>query len=70
MKVSPQSLRVKGGVGMKLKFLCGLGFPVMNRKVFSSVWVALDWRLNVVRENCLQGGEGPVHRKRVLGDST
>jgi len=40
------------------------------RKVLSSVRVAMDWRLNVVEENCLQGGEGPVRRRRVLGDST
>jgi len=39
--------------GIKSRLLWGLGFPVTNRKItkkeFSSVWVALDWRLNVVR---------------------
>jgi len=28
-----------------------------------------DYRLNVVRENYLQGGKRPVRRKPVLGDS-
>jgi len=57
-------------VDIKLDFLWGLGFPAMNRriarKVFSSVWIALDKRLNVEGENCLQRGEGPVHRSKCL----
>jgi len=65
--------RVQGGVDGH-KILWGLGFPVMSsriaRKIFSLVWVALDERLTVVRENYLQGGEGPICKRRVLGDST
>jgi len=43
---------------------------VISRRVFSSVWVALDERLNVEGKNYLQGGEGPVQRRQVLDDST
>jgi len=47
-------------------FLWGPGFPVMNKKiarmVSSLIWVVLGKSLAVVGENCLQEGEGPVHR--------
>jgi len=50
-------------VGTKSDFLWGFSFPVMSRKiarrVFSSVWVALDERLAVADGNYLQGGERP-----------
>jgi len=60
-------------MSIKLDFLGGFGFPVMNRKiarrVFSSVWVTLNKKLTVVAKIYLQGGERPVHRRQVLGDS-
>jgi len=46
---------------IKSKFLWRLVFPVMSRKiartVFSSVCVALDWKLNVVGKNYAQERE-------------
>jgi len=42
----------------------------INRKVFSSVWVALDQKLNDVAENRLQGGKGRVRTRQMVGDST
>jgi len=60
--------------GIKSEFLWRLGSPAVSksitRKVFSSVWVALNWRPNIVGENCLKEGKGHVCRRRVLGDST
>jgi len=59
-------------MGIRTVFLWGLGFPVMSRsitrrKLSFLIWVVLDERLAVVRGNCLQGGERPVHRRRMLG---
>jgi len=63
-----------GGGVIKSDFLWGVGFPELSRriarKVFSSVWVALDWRPTVVGEIYLQGSEGRVRRMQVLGDLT
>jgi len=60
-------------MGIRLVSLLGLGFPMMSRKIVrrvtSLVWVALCERLAVLGENCLQVGEGPFHRRRVLGGS-
>jgi len=42
----------------------------ITRRVFSSVWAALDERLSVAGEKNLQGGRGPVRRRQALGDST
>jgi len=43
---------------------------MIARRVSSILWVVLDERLAVVEGNYLQGGERPVHRRRVLGGST
>jgi len=58
--------------GIKSAFLWALGFPVIRRKiarkVVSSMWVALDYGLNVVGENCLLGSEGPLQTIFVEGE--
>jgi len=54
-------------------FLWGPSFPVLSRriarKVSSLIWVVPGERQAVVGENCLQEGEGPVHRKRAFDGS-
>jgi len=58
-------------MGIRSAFLWGIGFPVIRRiarRVSSLIWVVLNEKLPVVRGNCLQGGEEPVYRRRVLGD--
>jgi len=46
-------------------FLWRPSFPVLSRRiarmVSSLIWVVLGERITVVRENCLQEGEGSVH---------
>jgi len=60
-------------MGTRSVFLWEPGFPVLSRRiarrVSSLIWAARGERLAVVGENCLQEGEGPVHRKRVLDGS-
>jgi len=54
-------------MGTRSVFLWGPGFPVLSRRiarrVSSLIWVSLGEKLDVVGENCLQEGEGPVHKK-------
>jgi len=61
-------------MGTRPAFPWGPGFPVLSRriarKVSSSIWAALCERLAAIGESCLQEGEGPVDRKRVLDGST
>jgi len=60
-------------MGTRLVFLWWPGFPVLSRRiarrVSSSIWVVLGERPAVVGENCLQEGEGPVHRMRMFDGS-
>jgi len=57
-------------MGTRSVFLWEPGFPVLSRRitrrVSSLIWVVLGERLAVAGGNCLQEGEGPVCRKRVL----
>jgi len=63
--------------GHKISFSLGPGLPLLSRtiartiarRVSSLIWVVLGERRAVVRGNCLQEGEGPVRRKRVLDGS-
>jgi len=58
-------------MGTRSVFLWELGFPVLSRRIIrrvsSLIWAVLGERL--VGENCLQEGEGLIHRKRVLDGS-
>jgi len=60
-------------MGTRSVFLWGPGFLVLSRRiarrVSSLIWAVLGERPAVVGGNCLQEGEGPVHRKRVLDGS-
>jgi len=64
----------RGVDGHKIRFSLEAGFLVLSRRiakrVSSLIWVSLGERPAAARENCLQEGEGPVHRKRVLDGST
>jgi len=61
-------------MGARLVFLWETVFSVVNRRiarrVSSLIWVALGEKIAIVGGNCLQEGKGPVHRKRVLADTT
>jgi len=61
-------------MGTRSVFPWGAGFPVMSRRiarrVSSLIWVVLGDRLAFAGGNCLQEGEGPVHRRRVFDGST
>jgi len=60
-------------MGIRSVFLWGFDFPVMSRRVARRVSSSnLDCtgrEASCCRGNCLQGGEGPVHRRRVLGST-
>jgi len=60
-------------LGIKSVFFWGFGFSVISRRIARRVssLAGLYWtkRLAVVGGSCLQEGEGPVHRRRVLGGS-
>jgi len=60
-------------MGTRSVFLWGPGYPVLSRRIArrisSLIWVLLGEKLVVVGGNCLQEGEGPVRRNRVLDGS-
>jgi len=60
--------------GHKTSFSLGPGFPVMNRRIARRVSSLIrdirGERIAVAGGNCLQEGEGPVHRRRVLDGLT
>jgi len=65
----------QGGVdGHKISFSLVAWFSCVEqkivRRVSSLIWVVLGERLAVVGGNCMQKGEGPVHRRRVLDGSS
>jgi len=61
-------------MGIRSVFIWGFSISVMCRKIarrFSTlIWVVLGERLAVLVENCLEEGEEPIHKKRVLSSST
>jgi len=64
----------RGADGHKISLFLGAWFSCDKqkdrRRVSSLIWVVLNERLAFVGGNCLQGSEGLVHRRRVLGSST
>jgi len=71
---SMNMVMVKFGTGSKREWMgtrsvspWGPGFPLISRRiarrVSSLIWVVLGKRLAAAGGNCLQGGEGPVHRR-------
>jgi len=54
--------------GHKISFSLGAWFSCVEQKNRQEglFWVVLGERPAVVGENCLQEGEGPINRKRVL----